>query len=230
MKKTSTEKGQTKPILCALDFDGVLFDSIKFKEDHIKVFARCGISRRGYEETYREAKDLTNGHYVPIKHYALIAKHTPSLSDVLLHEAREASAALVKKSWRYVYGDAKAFLRWCEEYSIALALVSTGDSFQKRKISASGLAPFFKKVIVTKKISKVAGLRTVMRALAHGWMVFVDDKSMVVDDVKKQLPETFVIQMRRHHKQEVSKQVDARVRNFAGVKKIMHVIQTKSTS
>ncbi|MDP3771968.1 MAG: HAD hydrolase-like protein [bacterium] len=213
-----------RALLCVLDFDGVLFDDGKFKEAHQRAFKRYGVSPRLYEDIYHEAKRLTGGHYAPPIHYALISRRVPLLSRALLHKK---SATLVRQSRQYLYADVKPFLQWCDESDVVLALVSTGHSFQKKKISASGLAPFFKKTVVTKDISKVAGIRAVMGKVGHRRVVFVDDKHKVLDEVKRELPEVFTVRMERH-KREADERVDESVRNFAGVKKIIHAIKTKS--
>ena len=226
MRKKQSVSRAVRPLLCVLDFDGVLFDDRTFKKAHQKEFRRYNVSSRLYRDTYNETKQLTGGRYASSIHYALISRCVPLLSRALLHKK---SAMLVKQSRRYLYADAKPFLRWCRKSGIALALVSTGSSFQKKKVSTSGLAPFFGKIIVTKDVSKVAGMRIVIRTVAHRQVVFVDDKPAVLNDIKKKLPEVYAVQMRRHT-QEVSEQTDARVHSFSGVKKIFHAIETKSAS
>ncbi len=226
MKKKQSASHLTGSLLCVLDFDGVLFNDRKFKEAHRRAFKQYGVSLRLYEDTYRETKRLTGGHYAPSTHYALIARSVPALSRALLYKK---SAALVKQSRRYLYADVKVFLQWCEQSGVALALVSTGHFFQKKKIVASGLAPFFKKIIVTKDIAKVAGMRAVMGKIGHRRVVFVDDKQTVLDEIIKELPEVVVVRMGRS-KHGVNEQNDSHVRNFAGVKKILHAIHTKSNS
>lgn len=198
-------------IIC--DFDGVLFDGEKFKKDYSSIFAGFGISARAYSAAYRKGKSHPKGF-----HHALTRRFAEKL-DIHVFPAR--MEALLKKSPRYLYSDAKDFLRKCLKEKITLVLVSTGPAFQKRKITTSGIAHFFKKVVVIRDASKAAAIKKIIRAFPKERVIFVDDTAEVVDGVKREVRSIFAIQMIRRRGKKKSATADAAARNFKDVTKIL---------
>lgn len=200
-------------MLLILDFDGVLFDGEKFKEGYARIFAGFGISAPAYRAAYQEGKSHPKGY-----HHSLTRRFSGHL-DVRVFPDRVAS--LLKKSPGYLYPDAKDFLRQCLKEKITLVLLSTGPVFQKQKIAASGIAHFFKKVVVIRDASKAATAKKIARAFARQKIFFVDDTAEVVDGVKRGVRGIFAIQMIRQRGKKKSTAADATARNFKGVMKML---------
>lgn len=203
-----------------LDFDGVLLDDERFKKDYTLVFKRFGISKAAYQSTYHAAKIKTGGYYAPDVHLAILQKQYPRLHK---EELARAISMFVKMSFRYVYPDAEEFLSYFKMQKVPLFLVSTGHSFQREKIKASKLTPFFKQVFVVKSVSKKEPLA---RVVGHGdrAFIFIDDKKEIADKVKKEFPQAMVIQMRRRRTVSKSAHADAVVKNMSEAKTLCEKI------
>lgn len=202
--------------MIVLDFDGVLFNDTRFKKDHAAVFARFGISRRRYEHHYREVKKQHGG-YRHHRHINLMRRQHERLN---LREAGRAIDTLVKKSHAYVYHDALPFLNYAKKRGINLALVSNGDGFQKKKVAASGLLPFFRHAIVAEGPKS----RLIRKLPAHsrrGGIVFIDDKKSVLEEVQKNIPGAMTIQIVRRAAQERSTQAHRVVRNLTTARRLI---------
>lgn len=200
-------------MLLILDFDGVLFDGEKFKGDYLRIFHGLGIDAGAVRMAYQDGKSHAKGY-----HYVLMRRFARKL-DPGACSARVAS--LLKSSPRYLYPDTKDFLRWCRSRRLTLVLLSTGPAFQKQKIAASGITPFFRKIVVIPDASKVVALRKIIRNFPKQRTIFVDDTPDVIDGIKHVLSGAFAIQMVRHREEKRSITADVRARNFADIAKIL---------
>ncbi|OGZ97342.1 MAG: hypothetical protein A3J10_00450 [Candidatus Sungbacteria bacterium RIFCSPLOWO2_02_FULL_54_10] len=183
-----------------LDFDGVLFNDARFRKDCAAVFARFGVSRRLYGRTYAQMKERYGGHRHN-RHVAILRGSMPSLDISGLNRAMNA---LFAQSHRYLYRDALPFLSRWKKKGHALAIASNGDRFQKRKIAHSGVAPFMRKIVVGEGTKSPFIRRIAAYAGAKAKIFFIDDKSVVLEEVKKSMPRVQIIQVRRRKAQEYS--------------------------
>lgn len=200
-------------MLLILDFDGVLFDAERFKRDYSRIFTGFGIPVPVLRAAYEEGKSHPKGY-----HHALTRRFSGH-PDFRLFPVRVAS--LLKKSPQYLYPDAKDFLRQCRKKKITLVLLSAGPAFQKQKIAASGIAHFFKKVVVIPDASKTAAVKKIARAFPNDRIVFIDDTAEVVDGVKCEVRNIFAIQMIRSRGKQKSIKANATARSFKGVTKLL---------
>ena len=205
-------------MLVIIDFDGVLFDDARFKKEWESLFRRAGISRGIYEKTYQESK--RKGYYDARLHVKLAygSEAKKSFSQKYFYDSVMRCA---EQSFRFVYKDAKPFLKFLRTKRVKTVLLSTGDShFQKRKIMQSGLADFFTRVMIIRDVSKLKKMHAIT-GKKRDRVIFIDDKKRVVEEIKKSLPQIYVVQMRRQRNQESAAHVDARVRNFSEVKRLL---------
>ena len=200
-------------MILILDFDGVLFDSEKFKEDYLRIFSDAGIASDDVRIAYRAGRAHPKGY-----HHVLTAR---TASHINAKELARRIQALLDTSPRYLYPDTKKFLQWCVRAGIILAIVSRGPAFQKKKIAASGITRSFKKITVIPKGPKSEAVHAIMRAHPRHHATFVDDTAEVVDEVKQSLPTLTAVQMTRRRRIQRSAVVDARVADFAGVMRII---------
>ena len=206
-------------MILILDFDGVVFDYVRFKKDCAAVFKKLGASARAYYETYDAVKKISGG-YLPVAQIESLKKKYPAIHSTALAEEIKK---LTLQSARYLYSDARAFLMSCKKSELPVMLVSAGSSFQKQKIAASNTRQFFKKVVVVIGSAKSAPIQKIIRQFPKKQCVFVDDRADVLDEIKRILPDVFVVQMLRGgNKRERSVYADARVRNFLGLEKIIN--------
>ena len=204
------------------DFDGVLFDTERFKADQMRIFRALGISQSVQRTAYLGVK-ARHGGYRHDLHYAAIKKAIPSFDP---QDIQEKMDALLLRSGRYLYSDAKPFLAYWKRRKQKVALVSSGFAFQKKKVAASGLRPFFHPAVVTTSEFKVEPVRAIVKKNPGERVVFMDDRKEVVDAIKKHFPSVFVIQVVRRSGQERSIHADAVVKNLAAARalceKVLH--------
>ena len=201
-----------------LDFDGVLFNDERFKRDYWRLFRRAGIPHRIRQDAYEESKKQHRGGYRHDLHLALIQKRIPTFR--ILGMERDIWK-LLKRSNDYLYQDAKTFLRYWKSEGEPLALVSSGNEFQKEKIRASGIARLFFVAIVADTSDKVNPIRTLLKRVRSERIFFIDDRKNVLEAVKQNFPHMTVIQMVRHKKQERSRRADAIVANLAAARRFI---------
>ncbi|GEM_PF-1556562 len=211
-----------------LDFDGVLFDHRRFKGDYRRMLRRqFGIPYQIYEETYAEARTARRHIYHHAAHLVLIRKTLP----VLRHKDIERVAKkLLGRSATYLYKDAESFLSYWKAKKQTLALISNGFAFQKKKVAQSGLAGFFRRIIITDSHDKVAPLRTLIGRSRPADTVFIDDKKRLVDAVKKRFPAMVVIQLVRRKAQERSERADIIVPNLAAARRFIEKVSENPVS
>lgn len=200
-------------MLLILDFDGVLFDGEKFKKAYFQIFRDAGMTTDAVHTAYRAGR--THARKYPHTMMRAAARHTDCAAI-----ARRVDA-LLKTAPKYLYRDTKKFLRWCGQERVTLAIVSRGPAFQKRKIAASGIKRFFKKVIIIPDGPKSEAIRKIMRTYPRDSAVFVDDTAEVVDEVKQSLPVLTAVQMTRRRGMEKSVRADACAASFAGIARIL---------
>jgi len=198
-----------------LDFDGVLFNDERFKRDYGRLFRRRGIPRRVHQFAYTESKTLHRGGYRHDLHLALMQKRIPTLR---IPDIERDIQKFLTHSARYLYGDALPFLRYWQSKGEALVLVSSGNAFQKKKVRASGLDAFFRRVVVADTIDKVAPVRTAVRRSKDSVVFFIDDRKKFIDAVKRAFPRIRALQMIRRHDQKRSTRADAMVPNLAAAR------------
>ncbi len=212
-------------MIIVVDFDGVLLDDKRFKEEKLRLFRKLGVSTRLYREAYEAVKKKKGGAYDFHTHLKEIKKRYVAFS---ISAAERVTDRFIRISHRFVYRDAVAFLAFWRKRNVPLILLSTGPAFQKEKVRRSGLARFFKRIIVIRNAEKHGSLGRVMRQFPKRDVVFIDDKKSVVDGVKTYLPTVFTIQMKRRASQERSKRGDAITRNLAHARRIILSWQKKN--
>ena len=199
-----------------LDFDGVLFDDARFKKDVWRLFERFGIPRHVHQEAYQETK-ARHGAYRHDTHIRLIRRRMPSVDASALRGDLER---LLGHSRRYLYRDARAFLAYGRKNGHALALASNGYAFQKKKVAASGIASLLDAVAVM-AIPKSRMIRALARRFPEESIFFIDDKTSVLDEVKRRMPRVIAIHMLRRSGPERSTRTDAIVSTLPAARRFI---------
>ncbi|MEK7099200.1 MAG: hypothetical protein AAB916_01640 [Patescibacteria group bacterium] len=200
--------------MIVLDFDRVLFNFSAFKRDYARVFVRSGVPLGLFEETYQAARERNEQYTVRI-HVRLVKKHMPLLETAPLMRKAEAFAG---QASRYVYRDARPFLTHWKRRGERLALVSHGAAFQRRKVHASGLLPFFRPAVITNAHLKIAPLAALEKTYP---VVFLDDKLEIVDAAKERIPGITVIHIVRGRGLPKSRKADAVFSNLTAAQKFI---------
>ena len=183
------------PCLLIIDFDGVLFNDVRFKKEYESLFGRAGISKEMYEKTYQQTKK--KGYYDSRIHIRL-ALGSGQGASVTEKNLFSQIKKFLDQSSRFIYGDVKKFLAFLKEEEISAILLSTGDAvFQKHKITRSGIEDFFDEVIIIPHASKIADVDLILRKIKPVSAIFIDDKKEIVETVKNSLPSVYTVQICR---------------------------------
>lgn len=192
--------------LILIDFDGVLLDDKAFKKDYLGVFEAYGVSEAQQCAAYERAKQTSGGVYDSNRHLVELSQEIPNLDIPTL---RRDLVAVAYRASAFLFPDAIPFLEAMRKLGYTLILVSAGMGMQEIKIAACGLHQFFTCVKVTPYATKVEPVREFLHRLKPGTAFMIDDKSSVVDAVKRALPDVVAIQMLRQPGAEESELADA---------------------
>lgn len=131
-----------------VDFDDVIFNAKKFKEDLIRVFVRHGITRHEFENSYYtfQKKAQLEGKYYDPKKQIEVLRRRNNIDHLELDRDLDAFMADLGK---YVFPDACKFLESYKKKD--LYLITYGHvKFQQAKIRGSGLRKYFRRVVISK--------------------------------------------------------------------------------
>lgn len=215
---SSPAQSTNKPVI-VVDFDGVLFNVRQFKKHYKAVFAKFGVPDLVYEHSYKHSKTKEkDGCYRSGKHLLALKRFMPSPPIVELNRAVEKQ---IKLSPQYIYKEAKDFLRFFQKKGHSVVLLSIGSNFQKKKILHSGLAKFFKKIIVINQPFKSDALLELQRRYNGNKIIFIDDSKEIVDDVKTKVPTVFAIHLCRIKSAPQANLVDSVAGSLKAAQKII---------
>jgi len=196
-----------------IDFDDVIFNTDLFKKRLSKIFCKNGISKKEFENSYRQFKKQKIL-YSPTKHIKLLIKDK-NCGHILYSDILK----FLKDLKLYIFKDAKEFLSNCPKNN--LYLLSYGDlKFQKQKIKGAGISKYFKRVIITNK-SKIEIIKKIAKRDRFSKLeriIFIDDKSQNIEEVKRKNIITIQL-MRSADKSTLSKKADFKAKNFREIKK-----------
>ncbi|MDO8240405.1 MAG: HAD hydrolase-like protein [Candidatus Moranbacteria bacterium] len=169
-----------------LDFDDVLFNTKKFVVDYKKIFRLHGISEDVYKKYYYD--------YLPNKKNSKLKKYIsePHIDKIGKEEGIDVSAlkqdieVFLGTASKYVFSDVYDFLGSFKKNDSYLISYSK-NKFLESKIKNSGVAKYFKKVVMTDSLKSLP-VRDIMREdniKKDEQVFFLDDRIEQIDDVKK---------------------------------------------
>ena len=173
-----------------LDFDHTLFDTDRFF--HVDVQERLlalGVDAELWRSTY-DAVRLSG--YTLEKHMAVIARQpgrqlSPHITQEIIAEFSDLR--------RYLFPDAVSFLQSFDPLHTHLAILSFGNpDWQRFKVRASGIEPFFQNLFFTgAEYSKADVVRSC--AARYGEIVAIDNHPGELDAIRDAVPSarTFLI-------------------------------------
>lgn len=135
----------------AFDFDRTLFDTERFKIALANSLNKLGIPPKIWQQTYQSSipKNLIKYQiYQPKKHTLVVQKLTGASSAKIMAEFQK----VIKQSSKLIYKETVPALQFFINKNFVLYLVSFGNrGHQTEKIKYSGIAKYFKKIIITAK-------------------------------------------------------------------------------
>jgi FMN phosphatase YigB (HAD superfamily) len=180
-----------------IDFDDVIFNAKRFKNDLIKVFLENGITRSEFDNSYYTfaKKDQDRGKYYDPKSQIQVLRRRRQINHKKLNLKIDD---LMGNLERYVFPDVAYFLGNFSKKD--LFLITYGHvRFQKNKIKGSGIGKYFRKTIVSKKnkiddILKIAGK---IKLFPEEDIILIDDRPEQIEEVEKRKKKVTTFRMCR---------------------------------
>ena len=207
-----------------IDFDDVLFNTKKFREDMIMLFSKFGVTREVFYETYKDfpVKHRNNKLeiYDPEKQFRKIKKQFNLDTEKLKKEFYK----LVFHSHKYVFSDVKKFLEKFKDEK--LYIISYGkNNLQRLKIMYSGIDDCFQKIIITNESKEEAvPILFKNRKIEKREIFFFDDRARFVDGIKKKYPsiKTFLVKRKEgRYDDKKTKFCDFEIKTLGEAEKII---------
>lgn len=122
-----------------IDFDGTLFDTFKLKQEFINLFNKYNVKKEYIEKIINES-------YQKDKNLDILAKKIIEKNNLDSSILTELDNIYSKK---LIYKDAIPFLeKYYQKYDLILLTLGTAK-YQQKKINASNISKYFKKIIIT---------------------------------------------------------------------------------
>ncbi|HAR99544.1 MAG: hypothetical protein US57_C0005G0030 [Candidatus Moranbacteria bacterium GW2011_GWC2_37_73] len=210
-----------------IDFDDVIFNTKKFREDLEALFDLNGVSKEIFQKYYADPKDQR-----AIKTFNpwLQAERIGRVMDFDVNKLTEAINEFVLDISKYVFVDVVDFANILGSKNIYV--VSYGDlEFQHKKIDGSMIGKYLDNIVVTENlkseiISKIIAEDNLEK---NEEIFFLDDRIEQIRDVKEKFPEIISILVKRPEGryQEMQKEdcCDYEVHNLMEAEKIIKNIE-----
>jgi FMN phosphatase YigB (HAD superfamily) len=179
-----------------IDFDDVILNSKKFKEDYRKIFKKHGIpelvSIKHYYDKRESEKDIKA--YDPEKHLNNIKR----IEKIDVSKLRGEAMAFPQNSNKYLHADFKDFAKSFRKKDIII-ITFTNTCFQRNKVKYCGVLKYVSRCIFTGKLkSEAVGKIYGTKKITDGDKVyFIDDRVKQIESVKKKYPKIVTILMKR---------------------------------
>jgi FMN phosphatase YigB (HAD superfamily) len=206
------------------DFDDVLFETKRFKEDYLKLFQKHGISESIFEEHYYDPLDKNDiKNYNPDQHIQRIC-HDNGLDSELI--AREIGI-FIRDTKKYVFNDVEGVLERYDKNDLTIISFSR-TNFQKNKIDNSGIANFFREIVIvnTLKGEKIQKMIEGDKLRKDEPMFFIDDRVEQLEDAKNRHPGITTILCKRkegRYCDRKTEKCDYVIRGLAGLEEIIKI-------
>lgn len=168
-----------------VDFDDVIFNAKKFKEDLIHVFMKNGVTRHEFENSYytfQKKAQVEGKYYDPKKQVAVLRRR-----NIIDHKKLERDIDVFMSDLKkYVFPDVKEFLGNFKKND--LYLISYGHvKFQKTKIKGSLVRKYFRKVVISKdnKINIIRETAKKDNFLSRESVILIDDRPEQLEQTEK---------------------------------------------
>lgn len=209
-----------------IDFDDVLFNTRNFVADIKNIFERNGVSEEIFRKYYKDL-ELKKGEKTVRKYnpYKQIERIKAQGFD--MKEAEKEFSNIIRSAKNYLFRDSIKFLK--EFKGDDLYVVSYGDKkFQEEKINNSGIAKYFKKIIIVDE-SKAVAIRKILKNknIKKGEaLIFIDDREKFLKDIKKSYPGMATFLMKRiegRYNDERTNYCDFEVKSFDEILNIIRL-------
>lgn len=206
-----------------IDFDDVIFNTKKFKQDLAGIFSAHGISGEEYENSYYGPNDEQPIKIHDMEDQVRRLKKSHSFDEKSL---RKSLDDFMQDSSSYVFEDVMPFIGLHENDK--LSVLSFGSKvFQEKKVRSSKIQNYISNIMITGK-TKAEALADVFKEnnnLLKEGVLFLDDRTEQISEVKKMFPAVTTVLIKRSEGryQEMKKDeyCDYEAHNFKEVEKII---------
>lgn len=178
-----------------IDFDDVIFNTKKFREDLTVIFALYGISEEEYYNSYFDPNDKRPVKSHDIEDQIERLKKIHSFDEKAL---RESVDNFMQDTSKYIFADVMIFADLHKNNR--LSILSFGNKiFQEKKIRSSKIQKYIPNIIITDK-TKSEALADVLKKqdiLQKEKAFFLDDRVEQICDMKKKFPDLITILVKR---------------------------------
>lgn len=166
-----------------IDFDDVIFNAKRFKEDLIHVFQRNGITRSEFENSYYtySKKAQEEGKYYNPKQQIRVLKRRFQIDQYKLERDLDKFFSDLRS---YVFPDVYLFLEAFPKKDCFL-LTYGHIRFQKIKINGCGVRKYFRRLLISKD-NKI----NIIREISEKYHFPSEESIILIDDRPEQLERT----------------------------------------
>lgn len=206
-----------------IDFDDVLFNTKKFKEKLADIFASVGISKEEYEKTYFKPRDEHSVKVHDIEEQIQRLKGVCSFDE---EELRKLLDNLMQDTSSFIFDDVVPFANANKGDELAILSFGSKD-FQKKKVASSGIQKYIAEIIVAgeSKAETLADIFKNQSDILNEKILFIDDRTEQIQDVKKNFPGIITIFIKRpegrYQYMEKDEYCDFEAHNLEEVQKIV---------
>lgn len=178
-----------------IDFDDVIFNTKKFRDDLADVFFNNGIVRDVYEETYYDPEDDRSLKvYDPRAQIVRIKKKI----DIDEKKLAESIDLFMKDTSVYVFGDFISFVDCFGRENIHVISFGNKD-FLEEKIKSSGIRKYADNIFLTDGLKSMI-ISEMMKMSGEKFkekLFFIDDRAEQIADIKEKFPQIMTILLKR---------------------------------
>lgn len=180
-----------------VDFDDVMFNAKRFKNDLIKIFFKNGITRSEFNNSYYTfiKKGQERGKYYDPKSQIRILRKSIQIDYKKLDLEFNGFMGNLE---RYVFPDVRHFLNDFAKKDLFL-LTYGHAKFQKDKIKGAGIGKYFRETIISKdnKIDDILETIKKKKLSAKEDIIFIDDRPEQIEQAKRRKKKIVTFRMRR---------------------------------
>lgn len=195
-----------------IDFDDVIFNTKKFKNDLIDIFLLNGITKKEFERSYYSKDGKSKNDYYDLEKQidAIMTK-----KNIDKRKLKKEIRLFMSDLSSYVFDDFYIFTKNFKKKELCL-LTYGNEKFQGKKIKGSAIGRYFGTIIITKK-NKTKSILYFLKKMKYKNAVLIDDQPKYIDDAKEKSRNLIAFHMRRpegRYKRLKSKECDYEAKNF----------------
>jgi hypothetical protein len=180
-----------------VDFDDVIFNAKRFKEDLIRIFVKNGISRHEFENSYYtfQKKAQAEGKFYDPKKQIEVLRRKGQIDHEKLKKDIDG---FMKDLSSYVFPDTYDFLKVFSKKD--LFLMSYGhEKHQRNKIKGAKISKFFSKSFITRsnKIENILRLSKELNFKKNEKIILIDDRPEQIERAEQKMKKIVTFRMSR---------------------------------